>query len=84
MSKSLETGIEALLFLSTRKSVGVTELADALDINKSTAFRILNTFLKANMVKRTVKHLNISLAPPYCSYPNSIIRTSASLPSPSR
>jgi len=63
MSKSLETGIEALLFLSTRKSVGVTELADALDINKSTAFRILNTFLKANMVEKNSETLKYKLGP---------------------
>jgi len=63
MSQSLKTGIEALLFLATRKSVGVTELAQALDINKSTAFRILDTFLEANMVEKTKDTQKYKLGP---------------------
>ena len=57
MSQSLRKGIEALLFLASRKSVGVTELAEELDVNKSTAFRILDTFLKANMVEKNKETL---------------------------
>ena len=52
MSESLKRGIDALLYLSTRKSVGVTELADELDVNKSTAFRILNTLLESGLVEK--------------------------------
>lgn len=63
MSQSLKKGIEALMFLSTRKSVGVTELAEALDINKSTAFRILDTFLEANMVEKNRETLKYKLGP---------------------
>ena len=63
MSQSLKKGIEALLFLATRKSVGVTELAVALDINKSTAFRILDTFLEANMVEKNPETLKYKLGP---------------------
>lgn len=63
MSQSLKKGIEALMFLATRKSVGVTELADALDINKSTAFRILDTFLEANMVEKNRETLKYKLGP---------------------
>jgi len=63
MSQSLKTGIDALLILGTRKSVGVTELAQALDINKSTAFRILDTFLEANMVEKTKDTQKYKLGP---------------------
>jgi DNA-binding IclR family transcriptional regulator len=63
MSQSLKKGIEALLFLSTRKSVGVTELAEALEIDKSTAFRILDTFLDANMVEKNRETLKYKLGP---------------------
>ncbi len=63
MSQSLKKGIEALLFLASRKSVGVTELAQELDVNKSTAFRILDTFLEANMVEKNKDTLKYKLGP---------------------
>lgn len=63
MSKSLKKGIEALLFLASRKSVGVTELAEELKIDKSTAFRILDTFLEANMVEKNQETLKYKLGP---------------------
>jgi DNA-binding IclR family transcriptional regulator len=63
MIQSLKKGIEALLFLASRKSVGVTELAEALEINKSTAFRILDTFLDANMVEKNKETLKYKLGP---------------------
>jgi DNA-binding IclR family transcriptional regulator len=76
MSKSLEKGIAALLFLSTRKSAGVTELASELKVNKSTAFRILDTFQKAGMVEKDKKTLRYRLGPAIlglsdCYYNNS-------------
>ena len=63
MSKSLEKGIDALLSLAARKSIGVTELAKVLKVNKSTAFRILDTFQKANMVEKDNKTLKYRLGP---------------------
>lgn len=63
MSQSLKKGIEALLFLASRKSVGVTELADELQINKSTAFRILDTFLEADMAEKNKETLKYKLGP---------------------
>lgn len=63
MSQSLKKGIEALLFLSSRKSVGVTELAEELGVNKSTAFRILDTFLEADMVEKNKETLKYKLGP---------------------
>lgn len=63
MSKSLKKGIEALLFLASRRSVGVTELAEELEINKSTAFRILDTFLEANMVEKHKETSKYKLGP---------------------
>jgi len=63
MSQSLKKGIDALLFLADRKSAGVTELADELRVNKSTAFRILDTFLEANMVEKNKDTLKYRLGP---------------------
>jgi len=63
MSQSLKKGIDALFFLASRKSAGVTELADELKVNKSTAFRILDTFLKANMVEKNKDTLKYRLGP---------------------
>jgi IclR family KDG regulon transcriptional repressor len=50
MIQSLERGIQALVFLSNRRTAGVTEVAEALSVNKSTAFRILETLMASNMV----------------------------------
>lgn len=63
MSQSLERGLQALLFLSTRKSVGVTELAEELKINKSTAYRILETMQKFNMVEQNKLTAKYKLGP---------------------
>jgi hypothetical protein len=41
----------------------VTELADELQINKSTAFRILDTFLEADMVEKSKETLKYKLGP---------------------
>ena len=63
MSQSLKKGIDTLLFLAGRKSAGVTELAEELGVNKSTAFRILDTFLEANMVEKNKDTLKYRLGP---------------------
>ena len=63
MSQSLKRGIDTLLFLASRKSMGVTELADKLSVNKSTAFRILDTFLEANMVEQNKETHRYKLGP---------------------
>lgn len=63
MSQSLKKGIEALLFLASKKSVGVTELAERLGVNKSTAFRVLDTFLEADFVEKDKITLKYKLGP---------------------
>lgn len=63
MNQSLKKGIDTLLFLAGRKSAGVTELAEALGVNKSTAFRILDTFQAANMVEKNKDTLKYGLGP---------------------
>jgi len=63
MAQSLQNGINALLFLASKKSVGVTELAEALSVHKSTAFRILDTFLQANMVQKDPETSKYKLGP---------------------
>jgi DNA-binding IclR family transcriptional regulator len=50
MIQSLERGVLALLFLAKRRTAGVTEVAKELDVNKSTAYRILETLMSFNMV----------------------------------
>jgi len=63
MSQSLQRGIDAILFLASRKSAGVTEVAEALGVNKSTAFRILDTFLNNDMVEKNKDTLKYKLGP---------------------
>lgn len=63
MSSALEKGIESLFLLSTRKSIGVTELAEHLNVNKSTAFRILNAYLEANLVEKNLETGKYKLGP---------------------
>ena len=59
MIQSLDRGMQALMFLSNRRTAGVTEVAEALGVNKSTAFRILETLMASNMAaqdKATAKY----------------------------
>lgn len=63
MSQSLQNGIEALMFLSTKRSAGVTEIAQAIGVNKSTASRIMQTFLNNNIVEKNPKTLCYKLGP---------------------
>lgn len=63
MSQSLERGLQALLFLATRKSIGVTELAEELNVNKSTAYRILETLRKYNMTEQKKVSSKYKLGP---------------------
>ncbi len=63
MSQSLERGLASLLFLASRKSVGVTELAKELCINKSTAFRILETLQRYNMAEKSKETSKYKLGP---------------------
>lgn len=63
MSQALERGLKALLFLASRKSTGVTELAEELQINKSTAFRILEELQKQNMAVQNKTTSKYKLGP---------------------
>lgn len=63
MSKSLERGLQSLLFLASRKSVGVTELAEELQVNKSTAYRMLETLRQFNMAEQNKSSLKYKLGP---------------------
>lgn len=63
MSQSLERGLKALLFLASRKSTGVTELAEELQVNKSTAFRILEELQKHNMAEQNKATSKYKLGP---------------------
>ena len=47
MIQSLDRGLEILFILSEHKSKGVTELANDLQVNKSTVFRLLETMENA-------------------------------------
>lgn len=52
MSKALCNGLDTLKVLSSKRSAGVTEVAEAIGVNKSTAFRILRTLQSYNMVEQ--------------------------------
>lgn len=63
MIQSLQKGVDALLYLASKKNAGVTEIADAIGVNKSTAFRIMETFLKTNMVDKNSETAKYKLGP---------------------
>jgi len=63
MSESLKKGVEALLFLASRKSAGVTEVAERLGVHKSTAFRVLHTLLEADFVEKSKDTSKYKLGP---------------------
>jgi len=52
MIQSLDRGLEILFILAESKSKGVTELANELQVNKSTVFRLLETMEKRNLVQQ--------------------------------
>lgn len=52
MIQSLDRGIKILLMLSERSRVGVTEVAKELQVNKSTAYRLLETLLINHLVEQ--------------------------------
>ncbi len=51
MSKALENGIAVLEFISGKRACTVTEIANAMGINKSTVSRIIKTFIQKDMVE---------------------------------
>lgn len=51
MIQSLDRGIQVLLLLAERNSMGVTELAEALGVDKSTASRLVETLRAHDMVR---------------------------------
>ncbi|MCL2865561.1 MAG: IclR family transcriptional regulator [Lachnospiraceae bacterium] len=51
MIQSLQRGIEALVILSKSGAMGITELAKELDVDKSTASRLLATLRDCDMVQ---------------------------------
>ena len=52
MSQALKNGLDTLLLVASRRSLGVTEVAAELGIDKSTASRILATLQDKNMVEK--------------------------------
>jgi len=63
MSQSLKRGVDALMYLASRKCAGVTEIAGALNVNKSTAFRIMETFMPDNIVEKNPDTAQYKLGP---------------------
>src|SRR5690554_4119697 len=63
MIQSLERGIRTLLFMSIRRTAGVTEVAKELDVNKSTAYRILETLMSFNIVVQDLATAKYKLGP---------------------
>lgn len=52
MIQSLDRGLQILFILSEHRSRGVTELADDLQVNKSTVFRLLDTMRMRGLVQQ--------------------------------
>jgi len=52
MIQSLDRGLEILFILAEHKSRGVTELANDLQVNKSTVFRLLETMENRGLVQQ--------------------------------
>lgn len=52
MIQSLDRGLEILFILAENKSRGVTELANDLQVNKSTIFRLLETMENRDLVQQ--------------------------------
>ena len=51
MIQSLDRGIQILLFLAEKSYAGITELAEALGVDKSTASRLVETLRARDMVR---------------------------------
>ena len=51
MLKSLDRGLQALDILATHESMTITELANLLEVDKSTAFRVIETLKKHDLVQ---------------------------------
>ncbi len=70
MIHSLDRGLSILEYLSKRKSAGVTEIASAFDIDKSTVSRILSTMVQHNMVYKNeeTQKYSLSVGPLLFSY----------------
>lgn len=63
MSKALKNGIDALIFLSTRTSAGVTEIAKEIGVDKSTAYRIMETLSESHFVDKNPDTLKYKIGP---------------------
>lgn len=63
MIQSLQKGVDALMYLASKRNAGVTEIADAIGVNKSTAYRIMETFLYTNMVDKNSETSKYKLGP---------------------
>ncbi len=61
MLTSVERALETMLFIAKQDSVGVVELAQHLDVDKSNASRILQTLLKHSFVRRDANKGKFSL-----------------------
>jgi len=53
VSKALENGIAVLEHISSKRACTVTEIAEVLGINKSTVSRIIQTFIRKDMVEKS-------------------------------
>lgn len=52
MIQSLDRGLQILGILGKKRSAGVTELAKELGVDKSTAFRMLDTMMRHNLIQQ--------------------------------
>lgn len=63
MSKALENGIAVLEIISSKRACTITEIAEALSLNKSTVSRIIKTFIQKDMVELNRSSRMYSIGP---------------------
>ena len=76
MIQSLDRGIKVLEILERKKSAGVTEIAKEMSIDKSTAFRLLETLMKSSLVEQDPASEKYKLSAGILKFGNSFIKNS--------
>ena len=59
MIKSLDRGLRILSLIAENEGISVTELAELLDVNKSTVSRLIDTLMQHDMIPVSYTHLDV-------------------------
>jgi len=77
MIQSLDRGIKILEILERKKSAGVVEIARELEINKSSAFRLLDTLKANNLVEQNPVNEKYRISGGILRFGNSFLKNSS-------